>query len=98
MAWSVRDGTPDPEEHQAMHYMLLIYADERAIDSATREQTADRYGAYLAGLRGGYAYDTWPKMGDEWFPRGTPMMHPWLLNLVDNPIAVQFIHQYLSKV
>lgn len=54
------------------------------------------YGAYLAGLRGGYAYDTWPKMGDEWFPSDTPMMHPWLLNLVDNPIVVQFIHRWLA--
>lgn len=54
------------------------------------------YGAYVAGLRAGYAYDTWPKMGDEWFPSGTPMMHPWLLNLVDNEIVVQFVHRWLA--
>ncbi|HEX4738571.1 MAG TPA: COX15/CtaA family protein [Allosphingosinicella sp.] len=54
------------------------------------------YGAYVAGLRAGYAYDTWPKMGDEWFPSGTLMLHPWLLNLVDNEIVVQFIHRWLA--
>jgi hypothetical protein len=48
MAWAPTVGRPNPEEHQAMQYMLLIYADERAIDAATREQAAERYGAYLA--------------------------------------------------
>jgi cytochrome c oxidase assembly protein subunit 15 len=54
------------------------------------------YGAYVAGLDAGFAYNTWPKMGDEWFPGGTPMMHPWLKNIVDNPIVVQFIHRWLA--
>jgi cytochrome c oxidase assembly protein subunit 15 len=54
------------------------------------------YGAYVAGLDAGFAYNTWPKMGDEWFPSATPMMHPWLANLVDNPIVVQFIHRWLA--
>src|SRR4051794_5949705 len=54
------------------------------------------YGAYVAGLDAGFAYNSWPKMGDEWFPSETPMMAPWLLNLVDNPIVVQFIHRWLA--
>jgi cytochrome c oxidase assembly protein subunit 15 len=54
------------------------------------------YGAYVAGLDAGFAYNTWPKMGDEWFPSATPMLHPWLKNLVDNPIVVQFIHRWLA--
>jgi cytochrome c oxidase assembly protein subunit 15 len=54
------------------------------------------YGAYVAGLDAGFAYNSWPKMGDEWFPSATPMMHPWLANLVDNPIVVQFIHRWLA--
>jgi cytochrome c oxidase assembly protein subunit 15 len=54
------------------------------------------YGAYVAGLRAGYAYNSWPKMGDEWFPSATPMMHPWLENLVNNEIVVQFIHRWLA--
>src|SRR3954468_4278131 len=54
------------------------------------------YGAYVAGLDAGFAYNSWPKMGDEWFPAATPVMHPWLANLVDNPIVVQFIHRWLA--
>jgi cytochrome c oxidase assembly protein subunit 15 len=54
------------------------------------------FGAYVAGLDAGFAYNSWPKMGDEWFPSGTPMLTPWLRNLVDNPIVVQFVHRWLA--
>lgn len=54
------------------------------------------YGAYVAGLDAGFAYNSWPKMGDEWFPSGVPMLTPWLKNLVDNPTVVQFIHRWLA--
>jgi cytochrome c oxidase assembly protein subunit 15 len=54
------------------------------------------FGAYVAGLDAGFAYNSWPKMGDEWFPSGVPMLTPWLKNLVDNPIVVQFVHRWLA--
>jgi len=54
------------------------------------------FGAYVAGLEAGYAFNTWPKMGEDWFPQDTPMLEPWLVNLVDNPIVVQFIHRWLA--
>jgi cytochrome c oxidase assembly protein subunit 15 len=54
------------------------------------------FGAYVAGLEAGYAYSSWPRMGDEWFPAETPMLEPWLRNLVDNPIVVQFVHRWLA--
>jgi cytochrome c oxidase assembly protein subunit 15 len=54
------------------------------------------FGAYVAGLDAGYAYNGWPKMGDEWFPSGVPMLSPALRNLVDNPIVVQFVHRWLA--
>jgi cytochrome c oxidase assembly protein subunit 15 len=56
------------------------------------------YGAYVAGLDAGFAYNSWPKMGDEWFPSDTPMMRPFILNFVDNPIVVQFVHRWLAWV
>lgn len=56
------------------------------------------FGAYVAGLEAGYAYSSWPLMGDEWFPVGAPMLEPWLRNLVDNPIVVQFVHRWLAFV
>lgn len=56
------------------------------------------WGAFTAGLRAGYAFPTWPLMGDEFFPAATPMTQPWLVNLVDNPIVVQFIHRWWAFV
>jgi cytochrome c oxidase assembly protein subunit 15 len=56
------------------------------------------FGAYVAGLEAGYAYNTWPKMGDEWFPADTPMEGGLLANLADNPILVQFVHRWLAFV
>lgn len=56
------------------------------------------FGAYVAGLRAGYAFNTWPMMGDEWFPAAAPMMEPFTRNLVDNPIVVQFVHRWLAFV
>lgn len=56
------------------------------------------FGAYVAGLDAGYAFNTWPKMGDEWFPAATPMLEPYLRNFADNPIMVQFVHRWLAFV
>lgn len=56
------------------------------------------FGAYVAGLRAGYAFPTWPMMGEQWFPAGTPMLEPFTRNLVDNPIVVQFVHRWLAFV
>ena len=56
------------------------------------------FGAYVAGLDAGYAFNSWPKMGDEWFPSGTPMLEPWMANLADNQVVVQFIHRWLAFV
>ena len=56
------------------------------------------FGAYVAGLDAGYAFNSWPKMGDEWFPSGTPMLEPFIVNFADNPIVVQFVHRWLAFV
>ncbi len=56
-------------------------------------------GAFTAGLRAGYAFASWPKMGDEWFPAGG-WHDGWGLaaNLADNPIVVQFVHRWWAWV
>jgi heme a synthase len=56
------------------------------------------FGAYVAGLEAGYAFSNWPMMGNEWFPAETPMLQPFLVNFVDNPIVVQFVHRWLAFV
>jgi heme a synthase len=54
------------------------------------------FGAYVAGLDAGYAYSSWPKMGDQWLPADAPMLEPLLRNFADNPIMVQFVHRWLA--
>ena len=56
------------------------------------------YGAFTAGLDAGYAFSTWPLMGDEWFPSNAPMLSSLIQNAVDNPIVVQFAHRWLAFV
>ncbi len=56
-------------------------------------------GAFTAGLRAGYAFSSWPRMGDDWFPAGGWQASRTMLgNLVDNPIAVQFVHRWWAWV
>ncbi len=52
------------------------------------------YGAFTAGLDAGYAFASWPLMGDALFPAGVPMVDPSWRNAVDNPVVVQFIHRW----
>jgi cytochrome c oxidase assembly protein subunit 15 len=56
------------------------------------------FGAYVAGLDAGYAFNTWPLMGDELYPSAAPWLEPLARNFVDNPITVQFIHRWWAFV
>jgi heme a synthase len=52
-------------------------------------------GALTAGLRAGYAFATWPKMGDDWLPAGAWAQGRGLaFNLTSNPVVVQFVHRW----
>lgn len=55
-------------------------------------------GAFVAGLNAGYAYDTWPLMGDSFFPEGVQWLKPLWANFIDNPIVVQFVHRWWAFV
>jgi heme a synthase len=56
-------------------------------------------GAFTAGLRAGYAFASWPKMGEQWFPSGGWQADQTLPhNLIYNPIAVQFLHRWWAWV
>ena len=56
------------------------------------------FGAFTAGLNAGYAFSSWPLMGDSFFPADVPMVSPAWRNAVDNPIVVQFIHRWFAFV
>ena len=54
------------------------------------------YGAFVAGLHAGKVYNTWPKMGEDWFPSTILAMQPAWVNFFENYIGVQFIHRYIA--
>ena len=55
-------------------------------------------GAFMAGLRAGYAYNSWPLMGERLFPDGVAFLSPIWTNLVDQPLVVQFAHRWWAFV
>lgn len=54
------------------------------------------YGALVAGLDAGYAFNTWPRMAGDWLPPAPWRLEPWPLNLVENLATVQWIHRWLA--
>ncbi len=56
------------------------------------------WGAFTAGLNAGYAFSSWPLMGDSLFPADAPMLPGFVANLIDNPIVVQFFHRWWAFV
>ncbi len=58
-----------------------------------------KYGAFVAGLKAGMFYNTWPKMGAEWFPSDTILIYDnWIKNILDVPAGVQFVHRILAVI
>jgi cytochrome c oxidase assembly protein subunit 15 len=55
-------------------------------------------GGFTAGLHAGLEYNTFPLMDGRLFPAGYGDLHPGLLNLTENPIAVQFDHRLLATL
>ncbi len=50
-------------------------------------------GAFVAGLKAGFTYNTWPLMDGQIVPAGLLAMSPWWLNLFENIATVQFTHR-----
>lgn len=53
------------------------------------------YGGFTSGLKAGYLSDTWPTISGKWIPAGLlSQLQPAMLNLIDNPLTVLFIHRW----
>ncbi|WMJ73625.1 COX15/CtaA family protein [Cytophagaceae bacterium ABcell3] len=53
------------------------------------------YGAFVAGLKAGYFYNTYPDMGGFFIPPGIFDKTPALINLLENAVTVQFVHRWI---
>ena len=50
-------------------------------------------GGFVAGIRAGFAYNTFPLMNGHWVPPEIFMIDPWYLNFFNNMATVQFDHR-----
>jgi cytochrome c oxidase assembly protein subunit 15 len=55
-------------------------------------------GGFVAGLKAGKVFNTFPKMGDDWIPPGALALAPTWRNFFDNPALVQFDHRVLAML
>jgi heme a synthase len=54
-------------------------------------------GAFVAGLRAGYIYNTFPLMAGHFAPLEYWQLRPWYLNWFANAASVQFDHRLLAE-
>jgi cytochrome c oxidase assembly protein subunit 15 len=53
-------------------------------------------GGLVAGIRAGYAYNTFPLMNGHWIPPEILLIDPWWMNFGYNMATVQFVHRTLA--
>lgn len=54
------------------------------------------YGAFVAGLKAGLLYNTFPLMNGHFIPEDAFYYTPWIKNFFVNPSTVQFTHRILA--
>ncbi len=54
------------------------------------------YGAFVAGTKAGFIYNTFPLMGDSFVPPNMGHLQPAWLNLFENIVTLQFIHRGIA--
>jgi len=54
-------------------------------------------GGLVAGMKAGFAYNTFPLMEGRFIPEGYAMLSPFYLNFFENIAAVQFDHRILAE-
>lgn len=53
-------------------------------------------GGFVAGLKAGKIFNTFPLMGGQLIPEGIGALTPWYLNPLENMVTVQFDHRWLA--
>ena len=54
------------------------------------------WGAFVAGLKAGWVYNSFPLMDGVWLPEAAWSLEPWTLNFFNNTALVQFCHRWLA--
>jgi len=83
-----------PVRERAAAGPLRLRAEAAAIAALVLLQVAA--GAFVAGLKAGSGWNTWPLMDGALIPQGLGAMSPWWANLFENALTVQFNHRILA--
>lgn len=92
--WLILDltrGEPSAKEARAL---VLLRRWGRVVSALLVVQIL--YGAFTAGLRAGFGFNTFPKMNSEWVPSNFWQLAPGWVNLFENQAAVQFLHRTMG--
>ena len=54
------------------------------------------FGAFVSGMDAGKIYNTWPLMGNNYFPDDNVFLNLFNINVLSDPSLVQFIHRNLA--
>ncbi len=81
------EASPDPRAGSLRRWLVALTA---------LALTTLASGGFVAGTNAGLVYNSFPLMDGEWVPAGYDLMAPWVLNLFENEIAVQFNHRLLA--
>ena len=54
------------------------------------------FGAFVSGLDAGKIYQTWPLMGNSFFPDDSKIIDLFSLSALDSPSLVQFLHRNIA--
>lgn len=84
LVWKIIPGKPSSSKYAYFSLFLLMLQ----IIS----------GAFVAGLKAGMVYNSFPLMNGKFIPDGLLLMNPWYLNIFENIEMVQFIHRYLAMI
>ena len=76
------------EQHHAWHGRTILLATLITLTIIS--------GGFVAGLKAGEIYNTFPMMGSYWIPPGLLALEPIWRNLFDNMTTVQFDHRILA--
>ncbi|MEO5693975.1 MAG: COX15/CtaA family protein [Usitatibacter sp.] len=93
--------------HASMLWVALdlIYRDRSPVSDGMRGRAGGMValvflmvlaGALVAGIKAGYAYNTWPLMNGHFIPPEILQLEPWYENLIYNMATVQFMHRILA--
>ena len=95
MLWVIL-GLRDLQSYMPMHFSELAWWRFGALLLTVLVLLSIISGGFVAALRAGSLYNTFPLMEGHLIPHGLDRMSPWFLNLFENKLTVQFEHRILT--